>query len=159
MPDYVQSLQRRRLFFDFVIDFVAADSTQVGVKPDVGDEMVAAFMDFVRSKDDDEDLELVGRSQIEEISDIAADMGWGEAVQASLQQLQASVEQEWANPFNRKLEPHIRKALYRELVLRFHGRKAQRLDDLLDDPQLAKALAVISDREHYARVLLKEKGE
>ena len=159
VPDYVQSLQRRRLFFDFVIDFVAADSTQVGVEPEVGDEMVAAFMDFIRSKDDDEDLELVGRSQIDEISGIAADMGWGEAVQASLQQLHASVEQEWANPFNPKLEPHIRKALYRELVLRFQGRKAQRLDDLLDDPQLAKAMEVIADREHYARVLLKEEAE
>ena len=159
VPDYVQGLQRRRLFFDFVIDFVAADSIKVGIEPEVGDEMVAAFMDFVRNKDESEDLELVGRSQIDEIINIAEDMGWGEAVQASLQQLQASVEQEWANPFNRKLEPYIKKALHRELVLRFQGRKAQRLDDLLNDPQLAKAIEVIADRERYARVLLKEGGE
>ena len=116
-------------------------------------------MDFVRSKDDDEDLELVGRSQIDEISDISEDMGWGEAVRASLQQLQASVEQEWDNPFNSRLGPHIRKALQRELVLRFKGRKAQRLGDLMEDPQLAKAMEVISDKERYAKALLNEGGE
>ena len=51
-PPYIQELDRRRLFFDFVIDYVSADSAWAEERPDltVSDEMVEGFMEFVRTK-------------------------------------------------------------------------------------------------------------
>lgn len=155
VPDYIQSLQRRRLFFDFAIDYVSTDSSWAQAHPEliVGDEMVDSFMEFVRTRSENEVQDKAGQSQIEELAGIAEDMGWGEAVQESINQLRTSVEKEWDRPINSKLKPYLRRAIHRELVLRFKGRKAQLLEELQEDPQLAKAVQVLADQDRYARVL------
>jgi carboxyl-terminal processing protease len=155
VPDYIQSLQRRRLFFDFAIDYVSTDSSWAQAHPEliVGDEMVDSFMEFVRTRSENEVQDKAGQSQIEELAGIAEDMGWGEAVQGSINQLRTSVEKEWDRPINSKLKPYLRRAIHRELVLRFKGRKAQLLEELQEDPQLAKAVQVLADQNRYARVL------
>ena len=154
-PDYIQSLQRRRLFFDFAIDYVSTDSSWALAHPEliVGDEMVDRFMEFVRATVENEARDKTGESQIEEIANIAEDMGWGDAVQESIHRLRISVEQEWDQPISSKLKPFLKSAIHRELVLRFKGRKAQLLEELREDPQLTKAMEVLADQNRYARVL------
>lgn len=155
MPVYIQNLDRRRLFFHFAIDYVSSDSSWALDHPDleVSDEMMQSFMESIRSGNGDEVRSSTGLSQIEEIGDLAEDMGWGDAVQQSIHQLRESVEEEWNQPINNKLKPHIKKALHRELVLRFQGRRAQLLHALQEDPQLAKAIEVLRDQDRYLRVL------
>ena len=155
IPDYIQQLERRRLFFDFTINYVSEESTWAEDHPDllVSDEMVDAFIDFVHTQGDEEVRTKAGLSQIEEIEGLAEDMGWDENVQASIQQLRASVEQIWDQPLGDKLKPHIKDAIHRELLLRFKGRKVQLLEKLQGDPQLAKAMEILENQEQYLEVL------
>ena len=157
-PPYVQELERRRLFFDFVIDYVSTDSSWVGEHPDLtaSDEMVKSFMEFVRTKNRRLGQGQEGLSQIEGLEDLAEEMDWGETAQESIYQLRAAVEQEWERRYSSKLEPYIRSALRRELILRFRGRKAQLLEELQEDVQLAKAIEVLTDQNQYLGVLAAE---
>jgi len=119
----------------------------------VNDEMVSDFIDFVQARKDGEIVTKTGLSQIEEIEGLIEDMGWGEEVQESVKQLRVSVEQVWDQPFSNKLKPHIKKAIHRELILRFRGRKTQLLEKLEQDQQLAKAVEVLVNQDQYFEVL------
>ena len=155
-PPYVQELERRRLFFDFVIDYVSTDSSWAEEHPGLtaSDEMVKSFMEFVRTKDRSLHQGQEGLSQIAELEDLAEKMDWGEAAQGSIHQLRAAVAQEWERRYSSsKLEPYIKSALRRELILRFRGRKAQLLEELQQDVQLAKAIEVLADQDQYLGVL------
>ena len=160
-PPYVQELERRRLFFDFVIDYVSADSSWAEEHPDltVGDEMVEGFMEFVRTKDRSLHQGQEGLSQIAELEDLAKKMDWGETVQESIHQLRVAVTQEWERRYSSKLEPYIKSALRRELILRFRGRKAQLLEELQQDVQLAKAIEVLADQDQYLGILAVEEAK
>ena len=160
-PPYVQELERRRLFFDFVIDYVSADSSWAEEHPSltVSDEMVAGFMEFVRTKDISLDQGQKGLNQIADLEDLAEKMDWGEAAQESIQQLRAAVKQEWERRYSSELEPYIKSALRRELILRFRGRKAQLLEELQEDVQLAKAIEVLADQDQYLGVLAAEEAK
>ena len=160
-PPYIQKLERRRLFFDFVIDYVSTDSSWAEEHPSltVSDEMLKGFIEFVRTKERSLDQGQEGLSQIEELEDLAEEMDWGEAAQELVHQLRATVEQEWERRYSSKLEPYIKNALRRELVLRFRGRKAQLLEELQEDIQLAKAVEVLGDQDQYLGVLAAEKAK
>ena len=160
-PPYVQELERRRLFFDFVIDYVSADSSWAEENPglSVSDEMVRSFMEFVRTKGRSLDQGQEGLSQIEELEDLAEEMDWGKAAQESIHQLKAAVRQGWEQRYRSELEPYIKSALRRELILRFRGRKAQLLEELQKDVQLAKAIEVLADQDQYLGVLAAEEAK
>ena len=160
-PPYVQELERHRLFFDFIIDYVSADSSWAEEHPDltVSDEMVEGFMEFVRTKDRRLHQGQEGLSQIAELEDLAEEMNWGETAQESIHQLRAAVTQEWERRYSSKLETYIKSALRRELILRFRGRKAQLLEELQEDAQLAKAIEVLSDQDQYLGVLAAEEAK
>ena len=158
-PPYVQELERRRLFFDFVIDYVSADSSWAEEHPSltVSDEMVKSFMEFVQDRRLDQGQE--GLSQIEELEDLAEEMDWSKAAQEAIHQLRAAVKQEWGQRYSSKLGPYIKSALRQELVLRFKGRKAQLLEELQEDVQLAKAIEVLADQDQYLGVLAAEEAK
>ena len=160
-PPYIQKLERRRLFFDFVIDYVSTDSSWAEEHPSltVSGEMVKGFIEFVRTKDRSLDQGQEGLSQIEELEDLAEEVDWDKAAQELIHQLRAVVKQEWERQYSSKLEPYIKNALRRELVLRFRGRKAQLLEELQEDVQLAKAVEVLGDQDRYLGVLAAEKAE
>ena len=160
-PPYIQELDRRRLFFDFVIDYVSADSAWAEEHPNltVSDEMVEGFMEFVRTKNRNPYQGQEGLSQIAELEELAKKMDWGETAQESIDQLQAAVTQEWERRYSSKLDPYIRSALRRELILRFKGRKAQLLAELQQDVQLAKAIEVLADQDQYLGVLAVEEAK
>ena len=160
-PPYIQELERRRLFFDFVIDYVSADSAWAEEHPNltVSDEMVEGFMEFVRTKNRSPYQGQEGLSQIAELEELAKKMDWGETAQESIDQLRAAVTQEWERRYSIKLEPYIRSALRRELILRFKGRKAQLLAELQQDVQLAKAIEVLADQDQYLGVLAAEEAK
>lgn len=160
-PPYIQKLERRRLFFDFVIDYVSTDSSWAEEHPSltISDEMVKGFIEFVRTKNRSLDQGQEGLSQIEELEGLAEEMDWDKAAQELIHQLRAAMEQEWERRYSRKLEPYIKNALRRELVLRFRGRKAQLLEELKEDVQLAKAVEVLGDQDQYLGVLAAEKAK
>ena len=155
IPEYIQNLERRRLFFDFTIDYVSTEATWKESHPDlkVSDKMVDSFVDFIHEKNGGEIQSKTGLSQIEEIEGLAEEMGWGEGIQESINQLRLSVEQVWDQPFSSKFKPFVKDAIHRELVLRFQGKKAQLLEELQRDSQVEKAIEVLGNQDQYLEVL------
>lgn len=150
---YVQNLERRRLFFDFVIDHTAFDSLDSSsIQPDK--HMLNSFREFVRSANERDEYHL-GKDQLNSLRDIITEMGWKEAG-SLLKDLESAFERERSEGFTEGLEPEIRSGLEKELVLRFKGRKAQQLLELQNDPQLEKAISVLSDIRIYEETLAKK---
>ena len=153
-PRYVKNLERRRLFFDFVVDYIAADSTREDADLQVDDEMLNSFRGFVRQKNEEDGYDI-GEDQLQALKEIAEELGWSE-VKSSLDGLNRAFAAERMKGFTTKLEPDIRLALQKELVLRFKGRKAQQLAELEDDPQLVKAIELLLDKRIYEETLVRK---
>jgi len=154
-PNYVLELERRRLFFDFIVDFVAVDSSssQADIRPEREEELVVAFREFLRRKDALANYEKTVHRELDQLRSLAEEMGWNEEVLASIDRVSESIGEELKNGFTRKLEPYIREGLRRELGLRLKGRKEQLRIGLERDVQLEKAIEVLLDGRGYRRVL------
>jgi carboxyl-terminal processing protease len=153
-PRYVKNLERRRLFFDFVVDYIAADSTREDADLQVDDKMLNSFREFVRQKNEEDGYDI-GKDQLHALKEIAEELGWSE-VKSSLDGLNRAFAAERMKGFTTKLEPDIRLALQKELILRFKGRKAQQLAELEDDPQLVKAIELLLDKRIYEETLVRK---
>ena len=150
---YVQNLERRRLFFDFIVDYTASDSIlQERLEPD--DEMVNSFREFVQQANKEDHYDF-GSDQFKSLREIIDELGWLE-VSLSLDKLEGSFEKERNKGFTDALEGEIRWGLEKELVLRYRGKKAQQLLELRGDPQLEKALEVLSNAKEYMEALVKK---
>jgi carboxyl-terminal processing protease len=153
-PRYIQDLERRRLFFDFVVDYVAQDSTR-GLEELLADgDMTESFKTFVRHRNERDGYDI-GQGQLKALKNIVEEFGWVE-IESSLEGLDKAFNEEQKKGFTPKLESYIHTALRRELVLRFQGRKAEMLVALEEDSQLAEAIRVLLDREIYERALVKK---
>ncbi len=153
-PKYVQNLERRRLFFDFVVDYVTQDAAHEQEELLVDEDMIESFKAFVRQKNEQDDYDI-GQDQLKALKEIAEELGWME-VESSLEVLGNAFSEEQKKGFTPKLESYIRTALRRELVLHFQGRKAEMLVELEEDSQLAEAIRVLLDREIYEQALAKK---
>ena len=157
-PDYVLDLERRRLFFDFVVDYVSTDTTRITslTQAELEEEMVAQFKEFQRQREATDDHARIAVSrELEALRNLAEEMGWGEAVGESIDRMDRVVEDEIRRGFTSKLDPYIRKALRRELALRLKGRQAQLRASLKKDPQLVEAIDLLVDGERYSQLLAK----
>ena len=147
---YVHNLERRRLFFDFVIDYTSSDSLEAGsIKVDK--LMLDSFKEFVRLANEKDDYDL-GSNQLISLRKMVDEMGWKE-IGPLLKELEKAFERERGEGFTVGLEQEIRFGLERELALRFKGKKAQQRLDLQNDIQLEKAVAVLSDVSKYKETL------
>ena len=148
---YVNNLERRRLFFDFVIDYTASDSLGAG-SIQVDEQMLNSFKEFVRLANEKDEY-VLGSNQLISLRKMVDEMGWKEA-SPLLSELERAFERERGEGFTEVLEPEIRLGLKRELVLRFDGKRAQQLLDLQNDAQLDKAVAVLGDLSRYKETLV-----
>ena len=147
---YVNNLDRRRLFFDFVVDYTTSGSLEAG-SIQVDKQMMDSFREFVRLANEKDEYDI-GSNQLISLREMVDEMGWKE-VSPLLRELERAFERERGGGFTEELEPEIRLGLKRELVLRFDGKRAQQLLDLQNDAQFEKAVAVLSDVSKYKETL------
>jgi hypothetical protein len=146
----VHNLERRRLFFDFVIDYTSSDSLEAD-SIQVDESMLGSFKEFVRLANEKDEYSL-GSNHLISLREMVDEMGWKEAGPL-LGDLEQAFERESSEGFTEGLESEIRLGLERELVLRVKGKKAQQLLDLQNDTQLEKAVIVLSDVSKYKETL------
>ncbi|MEW6750932.1 MAG: S41 family peptidase [Candidatus Latescibacterota bacterium] len=155
VPDYVLTLERRRLFFDFIVDYVAADTARLSgeVQPAEEEAMLAAFRQFLGGRD-----ALPARTEglherIRDLRSLAREMGCGLDVGQALDSLEAAVGREGSRPFPPALEEYTRAALRRELAARLRGGQERVRQSLDEDPQLREAVRVLQSVERYETLL------
>ena len=153
-PDYVQELERRRLFFDFIVDHVGLDSVRVQDMP--GPEMMAAFWEYLAKSDFLSSNSRAIRREFDRLKELVDEMGWDQEVGASIDSVATLATVRVDGGFSDQLAPHILRRLKRELALRLKGRREQLRVDLEQDPMLEEAIEVLMDLTRYWQVL--EKG-
>ena len=151
LPQIVQQLQRRRLFFDFIVDYVSVHALDSTDQADVDHRMVSAFHDFVP----DSMLTVGdGRSKLSEFSHLARNSAWGSSARPSLDSLEKILNAHTSGQrFTPQVERFVRSNLQRELALRLHGHRASLLTKLTDDIQLEEAINLIKDKKRFKKLL------
>jgi len=154
-PAYLVEMERRRLFFDFVVDYVSADTTRIDSysQAELEEDMIEEFRGFLLRTDAVPSYRRVARDRLEALGNLAQEMGWGEFVQEAIAKLEGALEEELSRGFTAKLKPYIRAALRRELALRLHGKRAQLRASLEEDSQLEAAINLLQNGDRYDRIL------
>lgn len=157
-PAFVQELARRRVFFDFAVEYVGrSHSTEI---PPIDNEVLGAFAEFMQK---DQDLEAHifrdARSKVSYLRQQAETQGWAPETVAAVEALE---EQLAVEAGIRKIIDHaglhIEKALKKEFVLRLKGKRASLLTGLEDDVQVKEAIELLKDKTRYTRLLAKGTG-
>ena len=152
VPHLVQQLRRRRLFFDFVVDYVGATAITAEQQPQVDDVMLDAFRAFVPDSLWAAAHEGASR-ELEALRRNAERAEWGKPFATALDSLEAILTHVSAAGFRSETERLVRANLRRELALRLHGKRASLLVDLAEDPQVEEAVGLIRDPQRF-RLLL-----
>ena len=154
-PSYALDLEQRRLLFDFVVDYLPADSVLAssGPVPEVDEAMLEALRDFLSRSALPSRYRNAGRSEIEVLRRTADEMGWSSSVLESIDCLEEAIEQEFTRGFSPKLERYIRAALKREISMRVKGREDHVRTGLNRDLQLEKAIDLLQNLQGYSQVL------
>ena len=155
-PAFVQDLARRRVFFDFAVEYVGTShSTEI---PPIDATVFRAFAEFMQNHQDlEEHIYRDARSKVSHLRQQAQAQGWEPETMAAVAALEERLD---AEASIRKIidqsGDHIERALTKEFVLRLKGKRASLLTGLEDDLQIKKAIELLKDKPRYERIL--EKG-
>lgn len=154
-PVFVQELERRRVFFDFVIDLVAEDSLAAVAIDTVGpgSALLSRFLAYPATQAVARDTESQVRRHLRAIRTIAAEMEWDPALSALTDHLEAALSAQSLVPASASLAAHLSPPLKRELLRRLHGSVARSRVDLAQDQTLQAAVRLLADEEELARLL------
>lgn len=157
IPRFVKNLERKRVFFDFMVDYFSSESTNGYDISTVDERMLNAFAKYIFKKNLEDEIETdYVRLHIEALLSIADEFGWDE-VSNSLQPL--SFDLAIKHGLMTKLKPFITSALNRELILRIHGEKALIKHDLLRDNQFNHARQILRDNNKFKKILVEKLSE
>ncbi len=156
-PQYVTDLERQRVFFDFMVDFLPVEFINESDSSIVDEVMLNAFAEYIVNRKLGKKIEdQYVRLHLDALTSLAHEFGWIEVVN-TLEQLGNELDFSIRQGLMTKMKPFIRSALKRELVLRSYGKQALTKHDLLEDSQFSRAIEILEDRKKYKNILA-EKG-
>ena len=158
-PKYVEDLERQRVFFDFLVDFLPAESIKENDFPIVDEEMLNAFAEYILNRKLEKKIENeYVRLHLDALISVADEFGWIEVVNI-LRELGNELDVSIRQGLMTKLKPFIKSALKRELVLHSYGEKALTKHDLLGDNQFGRAIEILEDSRKYKNILAEKQWE
>ena len=156
IPHFVVAMRRGRVFFNFVVDYVASDSVLAhsALLPAIDDEVLGSFEAFA-GKDSLVNVMFrrAGDRELENLRTYATGMGWSEVLNDHLSSLEVLVDQGIVGGLTDIVRPHVVAALRREFALRLIGQRASQLVGLEDDVQIEEAIRIIGNTERYEEIL------
>lgn len=147
----VGELVNQNMFFNFVTSYktkhatIADPSTFV-----VSDELMSDFEKYVKSRkfsyktDTEEDLENLQKT--------AETESYKKALEADFSLIKEKIEKEKAGDFERNSKI-IKELLGQEIIERYYFQKGRIQYMLRDDPEVQKAVSVVSDQKEYTTIL------
>jgi len=152
-PHYVRELQRRRIFFDFIVDYIGGEEDSLQ-HDDVDDRMLSAFKEFIPTRRPDSQPWSEGEAELEALRSLAVETDRAPEAKAVIDTLEAILQgKRGGEPFSPGVEVFVRAGLKKELALRLSGREASLLAELENDVQVEEAVAIVGDLGRYRRLL------
>lgn len=150
---FVQELERRRVFFDFVIDLVAEDSLAAAAIDtlDPGPALMARFLTYPATQTVARDTQARAQRHLRAIRAITAEMEWDPALSEAADRLESVLSAQNVAPvvLAHSLWPPLR----RELIHRLYVSAFRSHVDITQDQALQAAVQVLGDQEAFARFL------
>jgi carboxyl-terminal processing protease len=152
-PPYVRELQRRRIFFDFIVDYIGGEGDSLQHE-DVDDRMLSAFKQFIPTRRPDSQPWSEGEAELDALRSLAVETDRAPEAKAVIDTLEAILQgQRGGEPFSPAVKVFVRAGLKKELALRLSGREASLLAELENDVQIEEAVAIVGDLGRYRRLL------
>lgn len=157
-PEYMSSLAvaltQKFLIFDFVTDYVR---THASVAPpdqfEVSDSLYNAFASYLSDKD--YDYTTLTERMLKELREVAQEEQYLTSIESDLQ----AMEQRFRSEKQQDLMKHrdeIAEMLKAEIMVRYYYNEGRIAGALRDDPEVRRAVEVLTDKQQYNRIL---KGE
>jgi carboxyl-terminal processing protease len=144
------NLERKRLFFDFAVKYVAAHeglNTDLEITEDIIDEYKA----FLKSKDFtyETDLEI----SLDELKELIEEKEKNELFASAIDDFEEVVQKEKEADFNNSID-YIKKALKREIISKLAGQRGiYEKIVLINDDEVLKAVELLRNNDEYTRIL------
>jgi len=152
-PDLVLDLYRRRVFFDFIVEYVGGEAA-ADANIDVDDQMLQAFQDYLPKSAAALARQEEAANEMRSLRTMASQSAWNANVLSHIDSLEASLGHHTDTfQITSDLQPYVRAGLRRELSLRLEGRQASLLVDLDTDPQVMEAVSLLRDETRFRRLL------
>lgn len=148
-PDILRELTKKHLVFDFVTRFCHQYDT-IPLAFQVNDSIYNDFIDFTRQKDFTFDSRL--RKKYDELSAMAGKLELDSEFEKELKDVEQLLIEKKERAFSDHKEA-ISEAVRLEIVERFHFRKGRAKAALEGDPDVIKALEILSQPNKYKEIL------
>lgn len=154
-PEYMSSLAvaltQRFLVFDFVTEFVRTHpSVAAPDQFEVSDSLYAAFSDYLSDKD--YDYTTLTERMLKELREVAKEERYLASIETDLQ----AMEQRFRTEKQQDLLKHreeISEMLKAEILVRYYYNEGRIAGALRTDPEVRKAVEVLTDRQRYTSLL------
>ncbi len=145
------SLLMKNLIFDFATEFTHTHSsiTEAGLFK-LSDSEYQAFIDFLKNKDFD--YETKSEKILEEYKAAALKEKYFDSVEEDFKHLKTKLSHDKDGDLQR-YKAEIKEALEEEIVSRYYYQKGRAKQMLLNDPEVIKALDVLSNKDLYNSTL------
>jgi carboxyl-terminal processing protease len=144
------NLERKRMFFDFAVKYVAEHKT-VPLEIEITDDITKEFREYIKSKDFSYKTAL--EISLEEMKEVIEKEGKDSIFTTALVDFEEVIDKEKEADFEKSLD-YIKKALKREIVSKIAGERGIYEEVILEtDPSVLRAIELLKNRNEYARIL------
>ena len=144
------NLERKRLFFDFAVKYVAMHKDlQPGLE--ITDDIIKDFKTYL--KDENFNYETDLEISLNELKDLIKEEKKNDEFASAVGEFETIVEKDKESDFNASLD-YIKRALKREITSKLAGQRGVYEDVILkSDEDVLKAVDILKDKSEYTRIL------
>lgn len=151
MSSLAVALTQRFLVFDFVTEFVRTHPTIASVDQfAVSDSLYDAFTGWLSNKD--YDYTTLTERMLKDLREVAQEEKYLSSIEQDLQEM----EQRFRDEKKQDLLKHrdeIAEMLKAEILVRYYYNEGRIAGTLADDPEVRRAVKILSDKNEYSRIL------
>lgn len=145
------NLERKSMFFDYAVKYVADHPSLSPVDFEVTDQIVADFRNFIKEKDFDYKSAL--QVALDNLSQTVTDEDRESSFEKPIDEMQQLVESEKHTDFDESL-PYIKRAIKREIVSSVAGERGVYEDIVLrTDKAVKKAVDILTTPNEYTKLI------
>ena len=151
LSDILRGLISKNVIFDFANQYAYHHPDAMEAKDFILDD--AIYNEFVEyAKGVDFDFSTDTEKALKDLEEIAEDEQYLKSLEEQIEEMRTAIVKEKVDDLHR-YRKQIGRYLRTELVLRYHYRKGQIENELLDDPFVEEAIRILHDANGYREIL------
>lgn len=155
MSNIAMALTQHFLIFDYATEFCKGHATIPAPEQfEITDEIYEDFVDFL--KDKKYEYSTVTEKVIKELREVAGEEKYLESIEADIERMEQRFEAEKGEDLS-KNRKEIGEMLKSEILVRYYYERGRLAGLVAGDPEVRKAVEILSDKAAYSRLLSKSR--